>query len=90
MRGGVRVGAVSGRDVVGRGGVSIVGNLVEEDVILKGRAGLCVELGVFGEEHFQANSDSILMWKYGKQRRMQQCRDSDRGKNNEINIYKEI
>lgn len=66
MRGGVRVGAVSGKGLAWRGGVSIVGNLVEEDVILKGRAGLCVELGVFGEEHFQAYSDSILTWKYGK------------------------
>lgn len=66
MTGGVRVGAMSGRGMAGRGGVSIAGNLVEEDVILKGRAGLCMELGVFGEEHFQANSHSILMWKYGK------------------------
>lgn len=32
----MRVGGVSGRGVAGRGGVSIVGNLVEEDVILKG------------------------------------------------------
>lgn len=45
----------------GRDGVTIVGNLVEEDVILKGRTGLRVELGVFGEEHFQSYSDSILM-----------------------------
>lgn len=66
MRGGVRVGTVSGRGSAGRGRVSVVGNLVEEDVILKGRAGLRLELGVFGEEHFQTNSDSILMWKYGK------------------------
>lgn len=66
MRRGVRVGAVSGKDFAGRGRFSIVGNFVEEDIILKGRAGVCVELGLFGEEHLQANSDSILMWKYGK------------------------
>lgn len=66
MRRGVRVGAVRGRGFAGRGRVSIVGNLVEEDVILKGRAGLRVELGIFGKEHFQTNSDSILMWKYVK------------------------
>lgn len=52
---------MSGRGFDGRGGVSIVCNLVEEDIILKGRIGLCVELGIFGEEYFQANSDSILM-----------------------------
>lgn len=66
MRRGVRVGAVSGRGFAGRGRVSIVCDLVEEDVVLKGRAGLCVQLGIFGKEHFQPNSDSILMWKYGK------------------------
>lgn len=40
MRGGVNVGAVCGRGLAGRGGVSIVGNLVEEDIVLKGRPGL--------------------------------------------------
>lgn len=66
MRGGVRVGGVRGWALAGRAGVSVVGNLVEEDVILKRFAGLRVEFGLFGEKHFQANSDSILMWKYCK------------------------
>lgn len=66
MAGGVRVGAMNGNGLAGRSGVSIVGNLVEEDVVLKGCTGLCVALGLFREEHFQADSDSILIWKYGK------------------------
>lgn len=34
------VGGTSGNGLAGRGRVSIVGNLVEEDIILKGRVGL--------------------------------------------------
>lgn len=40
MRGGIIVCTVSLGGMAGRGGVSIVGNLVEEDVILKGCVGL--------------------------------------------------
>lgn len=32
----MRVGGISGRGLAWRNGVSIVGNLVEEDIILKG------------------------------------------------------
>lgn len=71
--------------MAGRGRVSIVGNLVEEDIILKGRVVLWVKLGLFGEKHFQANSHSILMLKYGKWRRLQQCRKSHEGKNMKSN-----
>lgn len=79
MTGGVRVGVVRLRNFDGRGKFFIVGNFVEEDIILKGRADVCMERGLFGEEHLQANSDSILMWKYGRVV-MQQCRDSHRGR----------
>lgn len=63
--------------MAGRGSVSAVGNLVEEDVILKGRAGLCVELGLFGEEHFQANSDSILRQRQNNEMKLHSDTDMD-------------
>lgn len=78
---------MSGRGFDGR--VSIVCNLVEEDIILKGWVGLCMELSIFGEEYFQANSDSILMWKYGREGCNNVGTQSHRGRNNETKIYKE-
>lgn len=56
-----------GRGFAGRGGVSVVGDFVEEDVVLKGSVGVGVELGLFWEEHLQADSDSVLMREDGEQ-----------------------
>lgn len=72
LRNGMRGGWVRGRGLAVRGRVSIVGNLVEEDIILKWRAGVQVKFGLFGQNHLQTDSDSVLMWKYGEG--MQQCR----------------
>lgn len=61
LRGSVRV--YRGKNLARRGRVSIVSIFVEEDIILKGLAGLWVALGLFGEKHLQPNSDSILIQK---------------------------
>lgn len=63
----VRVEAVSGRGFAGRGGVSVVGHFVEEDVVLQRRVGVGVALGLFREEHLQADSDAVLMREDGEQ-----------------------
>lgn len=66
---------MSGRGFARRGGVSVVGYFVEVDVVLQRRVGVGVELGLFWEEHLQADSDSVLMREDGEQGGRAQRRD---------------
>lgn len=46
-----------------------LGDFIEEDVVLEGRAGVGVELGLFGQENLQADGDPVLV-----RRTQQQCK----------------